>query len=348
MKRKLPILLVLAVFVLAATGVFAAGGLKIKVKVVLANVRAAGDVTAAVLAQLPQGTVLDVVEKVGAWYKVSLAVAGSPRAGFLHNSVVEEIAEAVAPAEKPVPPPVRPARKPEAPAPAPAAVSLQSYPKFFVTLGYQIGFGTDSQTLNATETIYQETAAYDLSYQLLKGNAIDAAVGFYLGSSWGLKLGGSLISRDFAESTHFSVPHPLWMGSPRSGDISGTGMAVKETELFLNLFYSFNLGPLAAQLYGGPCFALSTATIVSAITNTETGYPYTTNTVAQTTSDFKGSGFGFDAGLNLGFNFGSSFGLYLDARYVSVSATYKPGGIIPELPAALGGFRAGGGLKVMF
>ncbi len=344
MKRKLPILLVLTIFIFAATGVFAAAALKIKVKVPLANVRAANDGTATVLVQLPQGTILDVVEKVGVWYKVSLTVAGSPRTGFLHNSVVEEIAEAAPVVEKPVPPPAPPAGRPAGPTPA----SRESAPRFFVMLGYQIGFGTDSQNLNATETIYQETASYDLSYQLLKGNAIDMAVGYYLGSSWGLKLGGSLISRDFTETTHFSVPHPLWMDSPRTGDITGTGMAVKETDLFLNLFYSFKLGPLAADLYGGPCLALSTATIVSAITNIETGYPYTSNTVTQTAADFKSNAFGFDAGLNLGFRFGSSLGLYLDARYVSASATYKPGGIIPDLPAALGGFRAGGGLKVMF
>lgn len=344
MKRKLPILLVLAVFVLATTGVFAAAALKIKVKVPLANVRGAADMAATVLVQLPQGTVIDVAEKVGDWYKVSLTVAGSPVTGFLHNSVVEEKAEAARPVEKSVPPPVRPVAKPDAPAP----VSSTSAPRFFVMLGYQIGFGTDSQSLNATETIYHETASYDLSYQLRKGNAIDVSVGYYIGSSWGVKLGGSLISRDFAETTHFSVPHPLWMDSPRAGDITGTGMAVKETDLFLNLFYSFKLGPVAADIYGGPCYALSTATIVSVIANTETGYPYKSNMVTQTTADFKSNAFGFDAGLNLGYRFGSLFGLYLDARYVSVSATYKPGGIIPELPAALGGFRAGGGLKLMF
>jgi hypothetical protein len=344
MKRRLPILLVFVAFVFAVIGAFAADALKIKIKVPLANIRRSADMTATVLAQVPQGTVLDVVEKAGDWYKVSLTVAGSPVTGFLHNSVVEETPGTAAPAEKLVPPPVRPAGRPVAPAP----VSGESAPRFFIMLGYQIGFGTDSRTLNATETIYQETAAYDLSYQLQKGNAIDVAVGYYLGSSWGVKLGGSLISRDFNETAHFSVPHPLWMASPRTGDITGAGMAVKETDLFLNLFYAFKLGPVAAELYGGPCFALSTATIVSVITNTETGYPYTSNTVTQTTADFKSNAFGFDAGLDLGYRFGSSFGLYLDARYVSVSATFKPGGIFPDLPTALGGFRAGGGLKLMF
>ncbi len=352
MKRKLPILLLIAVFFLAATGAFAADALKIKVKVPLANVRMSPDMAAAVLVQFPQGTVLDVVEKVGDWYKVSLTVSGSPATGFLHTSVVEETVEAVSPAQNPVSP-VRPAVRSEAPAPAPQRAPMpapvaSSRPKFFVNLGYQLGFGTDNQTSNATETIYQETAAYDLVYQLQKGNAIDTAVGYYFGSSWGAKFGGSLISRNFTETTSFSVPHPLWLNNPRVGEFDPLTLAVTDIEIYLNLFYVFQFGPVDAELYGGPCFALSTATIVSAITNTETGYPYTSNTVTQSTAKFSSNAFGFDAGLNLGFKFGSHFGIYLDTRYVSASATYKPGGIIPDLPAALGGLRLGGGLKVMF
>jgi hypothetical protein len=138
------------------------------------------------------------------------------------------------------------------------------------------------------------------------------------------------------------------MATPREGTIDGTGMSVSETDLFLNLFYSFKLGPVAADIYGGPCYVLSTATIVTAITNVETGYPYLTNTVSQTTAGVKGNAFGFDAGLSLGYQFGSNFGVYLDARYVSAKATYATGGGIPDLSATLGGLRAGGGLKVMF
>lgn len=356
MKRnKLPILLLIAIFALSVTGAFAADALKIKIKVPMANVRRAADMTAGVVIQLPQGTILDVVEKSGDWYKVSVTVSGSPAVGFLHSSVVEETVEAAPQAVKPVPPPVRQAPRTEAPAPAPQrrpapapVAAADSGPKLFVTLGYQMGFGTDSQTSSAAETLYQETATYDFAYMLQKGNAIDVAVGYHLGPSFGVKLGGSLISRDFTETTTFSVPHPLWMNSPRVGEITGTGMAVKDTEIYLNLFYALKVGPVDAEIYGGPCFALTTATIVGAIANTESGYPYTSNTVTQTTSDFKGNAFGFDAGLNLGYRFGSSFGVYVDARYVSITATYKPGGMFADLPAALGGFRAGGGLKVMF
>ena len=215
-------------------------------------------------------------------------------------------------------------------------------------LGYQIGFGTGSSTLDYTESVYQEPASYSLAYNIKKGNSIDAAVGYLVGPSWGVKIGASLTSRDIAETTTFSIPHPLWMNTPRTGTIDATGMAIKETDLYLDLFFTFSLGPVTADLYGGPCYVLSTATIASSISFSETGYPYTTNSVSQAVADFKGNAFGFNAGLSLGYQFGSSFGLYVDARYLSAKATYATGGSIPSLSVTLGGLRAGGGLKVMF
>jgi hypothetical protein len=362
MKRTFPVLLLIVVFVLAATGAFASGGLKVKVNVLMANVRQGANMSSAVLTQLPQGTVVDVMEKIGDWYRVSVTVAGSPAVGFLSKAVVDEVVEAAPPVQNPAPKPVQPAARPSAPpaqvvktapAAAPAyAPADSSTPKLFVTLGYMMGFGTDSQVSSATDTIYSETATYNLAYQLKKGNAIDLSVGRYFGPSWGIKLGGSYISRDYTETTTYSVPHPLWFGNPRTGDITGTGLKVTDIEIYLNLFYVFKLGPVDAELYGGPCYSLSSATIISAIAVTEIAYPYqavsTEYTIPQTASTISGNTFGFDAGLNVSYRLASSFGLYLDARYVSASATYKPGGIFPDLPAALGGLRAGGGLKVMF
>jgi hypothetical protein len=138
------------------------------------------------------------------------------------------------------------------------------------------------------------------------------------------------------------------MNSPRKGTITGAGLNISEIDLYLNLFYLLRFGPLALELYGGPCYVLSTATIISNITFAETGYPYITNTISQSQTEFKANAFGFNAGVSLGYDFGSSFGIFLDARYVMAKTTYQPGGDIPDLKATLGGFRAGGGLKVMF
>ena len=354
MKRHITTLLALTLIVLVA-GAFAGAAVQVKVKVQLANVRKTADMTAPILIQVSQGAVLDVVEKTGDWYKVSLTIGGVPATGFLHSSVVEEIAAGTAPAPAPKTPPVAapqaarpaPARVPER---APAYAPREEAPakKIFIMVGYQIGFQKDASTLDYTETIYQETASYSLAYNVAKGNTIDAAVGYYVGPSWGVKVGASLTSRDVADTTSFSIPHPLWMNTPRTGSLTGSGMAVKETDLYLDLFYSFNAGPATVDIYGGPCYVLSTGTIASAITFTESAYPYSTVTVSQTSADFKSNAFGFNVGASLGYQFGGGVGVFLDARYLSAKATYTTGGSIPDLSVTLGGFRAGGGLKVAF
>lgn len=350
MKQKKAILiLLLAVF--AASAAFASDAIKVKVKVQLANVRKTPDLKGAVIQQLPMGTVLNVLEKTGDWYHVALTVGGGPAEGYIHTSVVEEMPEveipapAKPPAGRPAAPPVVVPQRPAAPT---APAGKRASKKFFLSAGYQMGFASESQSLGYNLLIYQETADFGLDYNLKKGNTIAAALGLFLGQAWGVKVGGGMTSRDFEETTSVSIPHPLWMNSPRMGTITGAGLNISEIDLYLNLFYLLRFGPLALELCGGPCYVLSTATIVSNITFAETGYPYITNTISQSQTEFKANAFGFNAGVSLGYDFGSSFGIFLDARYVMAKTTYQPGGDIPDLTATLGGFRAGGGLKVMF
>lgn len=351
MKHKKAILIILLLAVFAASAAFASDAIKVKVKVQLANVRKTPDLKGAVIQQLPMGTVLNVLEKTGDWYHVALTVGGAPAEGYIHTSVVEEMPEveipapAKPPAGQPVTPPAPVPQRPATPA-APGGESASK--KFFLSAGYQMGFASESQSLGYNLSIYQETADFGLDYNLKKGNTIDAALGLFLGKAWGVKFGGGLTSRDFEETTSVSIPHPLWMNSPRKGTITGAGLNISEIDLYLNLFYLLRFGALALELYGGPCYVLSTATIVSNITFAETGYPYMTNTISQAQTKFKTNAFGFNAGVSLGYDFGSSFGLFLDARYVMAKATYQPGGDIPDLTATLGGFRAGAGLKAMF
>lgn len=359
MKHKKAILIILLLAVFAASAAFASDAIKVKVKVQLANVRKIPDLKGAVIQQLPMGTVLNVLEKTGDWYHVALTISGGPAEGYIHTSVVEEMVEVAipAPAKPPAgqqvtPPAGRPAAPPvlvpQRPAARAAPEGKSASKKFFLSAGYQMGFASESQSLGYNLSIYQETADFGLDYNLKKGNTIDAALGLFLGQAWGVKFGGGMTSRDFEETTSVSIPHPLWMNSPRKGTITGAGLNISEIDLYLNLFYLFRFGALALELSGGPSYVLSTAMIVSNITFAETGYPYMTNTISQSQTEFKANAFGFNAGVSLGYDFGSSFGIFLDARYVMAKATYQPGGDIPDLTATLGGFRAGGGLKVMF
>jgi len=352
MKDKTIVLFAIVVLVLfAASAAVASDALKVRVKVPLANVRKTADLNGAVLQQLAAGTVLDVLEKKGEWYRVTLTVGGAQAEGYVNYTVVEEVAEGVTqrPAAQPAQPVQRPAAQPpQRPAEQPeTAASEPAFKKLFISVGYQMGFGTESQALGFTFPAYQETAQIGLDYKLQKGNTIDVAAGLFLGKSWGVKVGVDLTSRNFEETTTFAVPHPLWIGVPREGTITGTGLKVSENDITLNLFYLLRFGKMGLELYGGPCYALSTATIISDITAAETGYPYLTNSVVQLSSDVKSNAFGFDAGASISYLFGSSVGLYVNASYVSAKAKYEPGNNLPTLSVTLGGLKAGGGIKIM-
>jgi len=254
-----------------------------------------------------------------------------------------------APAQKPAAPPAAPA--PSAPpvsSPSPAAPSAVVAPKLYVRAGYDLGFQESSQTVNFTRSVYYESAAYGLAYQAKKSGSIDAAVGYMFGRSLGVEIGASMTNRDLSETLTLSVPHPLWMGYPRQGTLDGSGLKVSEIDLYLNLVYSLRFSMFGLSVYGGPCYMMATATIVSDVTTTETGYPYMELAADQPTSEVKKSVVGFDAGAALSVHFGRSLALVLDARYVGGTGAFKPEGDIPELKLALGGLRAGGGLKVSF
>ena len=240
--------------------------------VLILAVCVAGAFAAAVLIQVAQGMVLDVLDKTGDWYRVTLPAGG---AGFINASVVDEIAGATAPAApaaKTPPAAAQPVNRPAPPAtnipqraPAPYAPASAPENRLFVTVGYLLGGAAESATVDFGSVVYQENASYSLAYDFAKGGAIDASVGYLVGPSWGVKVGGSIVSRNVTGTASFAIPHPLWMNAPREGAVDVAGMSLSETDLFLNLFYRLSFGALAVDIYGGPCYVLSTGTIVSGI-----------------------------------------------------------------------------------
>jgi len=113
----------------------------IRVIATRANVRQAAATTAPVILSAEKGQVFDVLEKSGEWYTIQLATGAK---GFLHASVVEEIAEAGAPAKPttvatPPPTPTAPTRRETAPATpveigSPAA--LEPFSMFLLRAGF--------------------------------------------------------------------------------------------------------------------------------------------------------------------------------------------------------------------
>ena len=100
----------------------------LKVRVQVANVRSTADMDAPVIKMLPQGTLLESVEKTGDWYRIDVEDAlGRPVTGYINARVVEVISggeveeQAPEPAaeQEPEPEPEPEAVEPEPARPAP-------------------------------------------------------------------------------------------------------------------------------------------------------------------------------------------------------------------------------------
>ena len=332
----------------------------VRVKVQMANVRESPDIKSSILMTVKMGTIFEVADKMGSWYVVMLPKLGTGirNTGYIHESVVEEMAPAVQPEQVTPPPaekemPVQKERIPPTTKIEPRqALSLEPskepYKKIFLRLQYQMGFQQESQSLNISRTVYYENAQYGLGYTANKGNSIDAAIGFRFARMIGVAVGFSSTSRGMTEKTSASIPHPLWMNSPRSGEIEAASLKINAIDLYFNLMCFLEVWKFGIDIYGGPCYMLTKADIITDISFAEGSYPYTQATVTASTASVKSNVIGFNAGASLGLKLAGNFALFLDGRYVMGKGSYKSGTDIGNLPISLGGLKAGAGIKIMF
>jgi hypothetical protein len=315
--------------------------LKVKIKAQKANVRGTADASGPVVRQVSAGMVFAVIEKSGPWYKVQLPADGVNPAqkGFLHESVVTESGERVAaPAKAQSQPKKSVLRRPAAAA---------KFKRLSLRGSYFMGFTAETLTSTYAPTIYQEAASFVTTYEAKKGNTIDAAVGYKLSPTLGVEVGVSLASRNVAATMTAAVPHPLLFGSPRQ--VSGSAdYKLKETDLYVNLVYTFAMKSLAIDLFAGPCFAMAETTLVTQYLVTDSAYPYTTVNVTFDSQALKKNAIGFNAGAAAGYYFGDSVGVVLSARFVSAKAKFATATDVPGVDFKLGGLQAGVGLKIRF
>jgi hypothetical protein len=304
------------------------------------------------------GTLLEVADKTGSWYKVVLPKAETQAFGFIHQSIVEEMAPVIPPeqvtppaeekerpVQKEIPPPTIKTEPTQAAAIKP---SKEPYKKIFMRLQYQMGFQQESLNLNMSRTVYHENAQYGLAYSANKGNSIDAAIGFRFARMFGVALGFSSTSRGMDEKTSVSIPHPLWMNSPRAGEVEASALNLNAIDLYFNLMCFLEIWKFGVDIYAGPCYMLTKADIITDISFSEGSYPYTQITFTPSTASVKSNVIGFDAGVSLGLVLGGNFAIFVDGRYVTGKGLYKSGTDIDDLSIALGGLKVGAGVKIMF
>jgi len=139
---------------LLSPSLFAEEALQVRIVATRASIRQAAAFSASIVATADKGQVFDVIEKAGEWYWVQLP---SRAKGYLHQSVIEEVAEAVAPS---VTPPVQVPVVTERPRTQAPTIARQPAPKgdtFSMFLGR---FGYFLASDSAFKDIYGNGAVY--------------------------------------------------------------------------------------------------------------------------------------------------------------------------------------------
>lgn len=356
LRAVVPVLLVAA---LAASAWAGDQDLRIRIKVNSANLRLKPGLQSTVIGSAKQGQVFDVLRKEADWYFIQLPpdAQGNVISGYVHSSVVEEMAAPAEPrpADKPVerPETARPqtpraaASRPGPRAQAPAAPD-PARKKFYVRLGG--GYGTQkSDYVNEWGfDLYHETGYVSESYALdQSGVAFEAGVGFLFSRNLGVEISflpASGTSRGVFAS---GFPHPfyfeLFRGAEWTSDLKYSANEIN-VDLVASLPVMSNL--LFNVQAGGTYFMGVQIEFLDDLGWGEMDYPYGEISVDPGYAKYKGSAFGFNGGAGLDYFFTPGIALSLGGRYSAGTAKIDADGT--EYKVKAGGLRATAGIKLAF
>ncbi len=331
----------------------AADASQLRVKASKANVRLTPDIGAAIVRQVSQNAVLEIVKKTGAWYQVSLPPEGvNPKEmGYIHENVVEEIGASVE--EAPQPPKSNQERPiPETSRAQTTKVSrvtplprTEKFKKIWLRAHYQVGFDEPTTSFAGSIPLYHDSATLAADYRLAKANLPFVAIGYRLSPALGIELGASFASRDLDAGIAAAIPHPLLFNAMRTAS-GADSFPASQTEVHLGLVYTLRMGSLGLNLTAGPAMVMGKATLISGF-SVQDSYPYTTVNITYEATEQSKSGFGFFAGAGADYSLGKSLAIGIEARYVAATIKFEPiSG--QSLNLKMGGLRAGGGIKFSF
>jgi len=312
---------------------------RVVVTVPRANLRAEPSTTAAVVAQVPRGTVLEVLEERGTWLKVQYR---HPERGLVQGYIAARLVEPVSegapapPPEKPAPPKA-PSPKPpgpEKPPPTRPPAPTQRGPeaggwsvRLLVGLNPGVADGYE-QTVSDQLSAYFEPAPLDGRYRAGVAPVFGLGVEYRLKPRLGVGLEGEFMLGKTKADLTAQIPHPLLFNQPRPSEASDVGDFTYR-KVGGSLYAAYSVNSTLSVLAGLSVYALQFES-VTGLEIQESGYPYDdpptiTGVVKESGS---GSVFGGFAGLSLSHRLSRRITLEVQPRLLF--ATGSPTGPLGE------------------
>ena len=344
--KKVFIGVFLCLLLAAAASAASEPALKVKVMVAVANIRSGPAPDASVVATVENGKLLDVVDKVGDWYLVSLP---DGKKGYVINAVVTEVAEEAKPpvAAPPVTPPVTP---PAPGKPAPAEYTPGGGTASPLEIGLFGGFGlssvkgtsvyADNWTFHYLTSVTETTNIAGTSKNAV---SFGGSLSYFFSPNIGVQLAGGYFKADVPTTASFTFIY-TWSssvgggGDNKSTSWSGTG-SLSVIPLSLNVVGRFGEGSMKFYVFGGPTMYFNSFQAASTVGYGDSLYYVSGIYAYQYVDAFaipaqipqtSWSAFGGDIGAGVSFQVASGVAIGLDARYYlcgskDFSWTFVPG-----------------------
>jgi len=337
---------------------------RVRVKVDRANIRELPGTESRVLRTVGRGSELSFTARSGNWYEVILPDGAT---GFISAGIVEILAAARAaprrieqtravqaetvekePEKRIVTKTVADKKsKIQKPPRSKTKRKPPGWKKLYLAGFYFMGMQEEEARSALKTTLYFEEAGFATLYRIERSSSFSAALGYHFSPALALEIGADISSRSIKALNSFSIPHPLWVNEPRTGENETSGN-LQENGIYLNLVYVLRLAPLQVRLSAGPCYIMAKAGIIGDFSISEPAYPFSTINLSPQGVENSQNVFGFNAAAALGFSFSDSFALLIEARYINGKAAFETGTEYPGPEISLGGLKIGAGLKISF
>jgi hypothetical protein len=205
----------------------------------------------------------------------------------------------------------------------------------------------DPFTRRSTFSTFGETGTLTAVYPVAKPPAVLGTVVYRVWKAVGVGASLSRASSTTDAALEGDIPHPFFFAQPRAIAGNATGLARQETGLHLQMRILVPVRPnVTMSLFAGPSRWQITQDRVGEITFTSS-YPYdTAQFTGAIVQEHRSSAWGFNAGFDVATYFTRRVGV--GALIQLATASPKDDGASSTADTRIGGFRAGGGLRLRF
>lgn len=208
-------------------------------------------------------------------------------------------------------------------------------------LGVNFGGQGGSDTIGTVNTfdLYGEQGTVTFGTETKGGPMFDLSGGFKVAGQFSVGLGYSRVSSESDGAIAGVAPHPIFFNRPRSFTGTASGLDRSEQMLHISLGYTLAMGDnLSLMIYGGPSMIRLSQEVVSNVSVSEVGAPFTSVNSTATVSKEQETAWGGHIGADASYFFTERIGAGAFVRYVGASADVSK----------VGGAQFGGGLRFRF